>query len=417
MLYKIAMYKYFLALGSNLGKTAENIDTAISKIQNIGCEISKIAPFYKTAPLLPPNANESYNKIFCNTAIEITTNYNPYELLAKIQQIEIEMGREKQHRFWAPRIIDIDILYCEQNGKEICIKDKTLTIPHKEIFNRSFVLDPLSQIAPNLVINKKKVLGERRKQKDLQSAIMAIVNITNNSFCGDGTLDKGLIEAKMQQLLQQRVGFIDIGAESTNPDARQITWQEEIERLQKTNIFSFVRNNYTNGIKFSIDTYHPETAEIAVKNGFNVINDVNGFKDEKMWNIMQQNQNIEAVIMHSLQPNGSKMITMDKNANIVAVLNEWVKKIEDLASGYDIEKDRIIIDYGIGFGKTAEQDLFIINNIEKIDNRGFRVLIGHSNKSFMRLLGANTLEERKIMTKNISGILTKKGVEILRMHL
>ena len=417
MLREISMYKYFLALGSNLGKTIENIDTAILKIQNIGCKIIKIAPFYKTAPLLPQNADESYNKMFCNTAIEIVCNYNHCELLKKTQQIEIEMGREKRHQYWAPRVIDIDILFCEKNGEIVSIQDETLIVPHKEIFNRSFVLDPLSQIAPGLAINNKKVLEERKKLKDLQSTIMAIVNITDNSFCGDGTLDRDAIKAKIQHLLQQRVAFIDIGAESTNPYAKPITWQEEVARLLTADVFDFVKNNHTNGVKFSIDTYHPETAEIAVKNGFNVINDVNGFKDEKMWEVMQKYPNIEAVIMHSLQPNGNKATTIDPNADIIFILAEWVKHIENLASQHNIVKDRIIIDYGIGFGKTAEQDLFIINNVEKIDNRGFRILIGHSNKSFMRLLGTNALEDRKLMTTKISNQLTIKGVDILRLHL
>ena len=410
------MYKYFLALGSNIGEIDKNIDNAIKQLKNIGCKIIKIAPFYHTKPLLPPNADESYNKTFCNTTIEVETNFEPFEMLHKIKQIETIMGREPIHKLWSPRIIDIDILYCEKQGFPVIITTAELIIPHKELFNRAFVLDPLSHIAPNLSINGKNILTESKKQVLRQSAIMAIVNVNNNSFSGDGNIDANINENKIHSLVEQRVAFIDIGAESTNPKSLPISAEEELSRLQIANIFNIIKKYKTNGVKFSIDTYHPETAEFCIKNGFDVINDVNGFKNTRMWKIMQENHNIEAIIMHSIVPNGDKKNVLPEKANIIDILNEWVIDVEKKARENNIDKNRIIIDYGIGFGKTAEQDLFIINNIDKIDNRGFRVLIGHSMKSFMKILGVKTNTERQDMTNKISSLLTKKGVDVLRLH-
>ena len=410
------MYKYFLALGSNIGEIDKNIDNAIQQLKDIGCKIIKIAPFYHTKPLLPQNADESYNKTFCNTAVEIEVNFEPFEMLHKIKQIETIMGREPIHKLWSPRIIDIDILYGEKQGLPVIITTAELTIPHKELFNRAFVLDPLSHIAPNLSINGKNILTESKKQVLHQSAIMAIVNVNNNSFSGDGSIDANINENKIHSLVEQRVAFIDIGAESTNPKSSPISAEEELNRLKTADIFSTIKKYKTNGVKFSIDTYHPETAEFCIKNGFDVINDVNGFKDERMWKIMQENSQSEAVIMHSIVPNGDKKNVLPENANIIAILNEWVIDVEKKARENNIDKNRIVIDYGIGFGKTAEQDLFIINNIDKIDNRGFRVLIGHSMKSFMTILGAKTYTERQDMTNKISSLLTKKGVDVLRLH-
>ncbi|MBQ7552181.1 MAG: dihydropteroate synthase [Rickettsiales bacterium] len=410
------MYKYFLALGSNIGEIDKNIDNAIKQLKNIGCKIIKIAPFYYTKPLLPPNADESYNKIFCNTAVEIEVNFEPFEMLHKIKQIETIIGREPIHKLWSPRIIDIDILYCEKQGLPVIITTAELIIPHKELFNRAFVLDPLSHIAPNLSINGKNILTESKKQLLHQSVIMAIVNVNNNSFSGDGSIDANINENKIHSLVEQRVAFIDIGAESTNPKSSPISANEELNRLKTADIFSTIKKYKTNGVRFSIDTYHPETAEFCIKNGFDVINDVNGFKNTRMWKIMQENSQSEAVIMHSIVPNGDKKNVLPENANIIAILNEWVIDVEKKARENNIDKNRIIIDYGIGFGKTAEQDLFIINNIDKIDNRGFRVLIGHSMKSFMKILGVKTDAERQDMTKKISSLLTKKGVDVLRLH-
>ena len=276
------MYKYFLALGSNIGEIDKNIDNAIKQLKDIGCKIIKIAPFYHTKPLLPQNADESYNKIFCNTAVEVETNFEPFEMLHKIKQIETIMGREPIHKLWSPRIIDIDILYCEKQGLPIIITTAELTIPHKELFNRAFVLDPLSHIAPNLSINRKNILTESKKQLLHQSAIMAIVNVNNNSFSGDGSIDANINENKFHSLAEQRVAFIDIGAESTNPKSSPISAEEELCRLKTANIFNTIKKYKTNGVKFSIDTYHPETAEFCIKNGFDVINDVNGFKNTRM---------------------------------------------------------------------------------------------------------------------------------------
>ncbi len=409
-------FYYFLSLGSNIGNKIKNIDTAIEKLKDIGCKILQIAPYYKTKPLLPDDADKNYNKMFYNTVIEIETNFEPHEFLKKIKQIELKMGRPKKHQHWSPRIIDIDILYCKQGIKPIFIAEKTLSIPHKEIFNRAFVLDPLAQIAPNLVINSKNILSESKKHRQHQSAKMKIININNNSFSGDGITDPMEIEKKIKYLTKKRVAFIDIGAESTNPLAKPISSKEEIDRLKKSNIINTIKKYKTNGVKFSIDTYHPETADFAIKNGFDVINDVNGFKDEKMWNIMQKNNNICAVIMHSIVPNGTKKMCINNNINIIEVLNKWVENVIEKANFYKIDKNRIIIDYGIGFGKTAEQDLFIINNFNKINNNSLLVLIGHSRKNFLKLLGAKNIDDRKKITKKVSLKLTKHGADILRLH-
>ena len=382
------MYKYYIALGSNLGETSKNIDIAIDKIKKQQqIKITKIAPYYFTNPLLPPNADESYYKIFCNTCIEIETMIEPIHLLKILQDIEIEMGRQKQHNYWSPRIIDIDILYCEENGKAVNISTKNLMIPHKEF-------------------------------------IMAIVNITDNSFSGDGVVNAIDVENKIEKLVKNAIPIIDIGCEATNKKARHLTYQEEIERLKTANIFNIINKvkSKTNSTRFSIDTYHPETTEFCLKNGFDIINDVNGFKDERMWKLMQQFPQAECVIMHSLEPHSSdKVVDCDKN--VVNVLNTWTATIKQTASKYSISADRIILDYGIGFGKTSFQSLQILQQVNKIKSYNFRVLIGHSKKSFMSLFAKNendkTLlkaENRVFETLGLSIALQQKGVDILRVH-
>lgn len=419
------MYKYYIALGSNLGETSKNIDTAIDKIKKQQqIKITKIAPYYFTNPLLPPNADESYYKIFCNTCIEIETTKEPLQLLQILQNIEIEMGRQKQHQHWSPRIIDIDILYCEENGKAVNISTKNLIIPHKELFNRAFVLDPLAQLNSTLKINGKSVIKTAKKHKNHQAVIMAIVNITDNSFSGDGVVNAIDVENKINKLVENAIPIVDIGCEATNKKARHLTYQEEIEKLKTANIFNIINKvkRKTYSTRFSIDTYHPETAEFCLKNGFDIINDVNGFKDERMWKIMQQFPQAECVIMHSLEPHASdKVVGGDKN--VVNVLNTWTATIKQKASKYCILADRIILDYGIGFGKTSLQSLQILQQVNKIKSYNFRVLIGHSKKSFMSLFAKNENDKTLLQPQNrvfetlgLSVALQQKGVAILRVH-
>ena len=107
------MYIYYLSLGSNLGNIKHNINICIDKISNVeGIKLLKVAPYYFTEPLLPQDADESYFKIYCNTCIKIETSIEPFDLLKITQNIETKLGREKEHKYWSPRVIDIDIIYC-----------------------------------------------------------------------------------------------------------------------------------------------------------------------------------------------------------------------------------------------------------------------------------------------------------------
>jgi 2-amino-4-hydroxy-6-hydroxymethyldihydropteridine diphosphokinase len=127
----------FLSLGSNLGDKPQNLEKAYSLIEeNIGKILQK-SPIFETEAW----GNKNQDSFF-NSAIEIQTEYYPFELLTKIQEIEINVGRVKSEK-WGPRVIDIDILYFEK----FQIKTDNLTIPHPFIHFRRFVLKPLSMIA------------------------------------------------------------------------------------------------------------------------------------------------------------------------------------------------------------------------------------------------------------------------------
>jgi len=143
----VSMSRTYLGLGSNKGDREENLKRAVVLIKN-KCRLLDYSSIYQTSPV--GYTDQPY---FLNMVIKIDSeSYTPLNLLVLMKDIEKRMGRKKAFR-WGPRLIDIDILYIEG----ISVKSKILTIPHKEMFNRNFVLIPLSEITDYLIISGRKV--------------------------------------------------------------------------------------------------------------------------------------------------------------------------------------------------------------------------------------------------------------------
>ncbi len=134
--------KAFIGVGSNIGEKIENCMKAISLLDSIeGCSVIKRSSFYKTEPV-----GYKDQDWFINCVVMIETELSPYELLEKLKEIELSMGREKGVR-WGPRIIDLDILLYE----DTVIDSDELTIPHLLMHKRRFVIVPLNEIAPDFI--------------------------------------------------------------------------------------------------------------------------------------------------------------------------------------------------------------------------------------------------------------------------
>lgn len=396
----------YLAFGSNLGNKTENIKSAINKLSEYKIKFLKIAPLYENPAFLTPESDDEFNIPYYNTVAEIETDLNPFELLALIKKIESELDRDLTiKKKYASRTIDIDII----KYHDVVLCSDQLTIPHKEFLNRPFVLSPFSYLNP-------EILSISKKQKFHIPVLMGIVNITNDSFSGDGLYHEDDIINKIDNLLSENIGIIDIGAESTRPNAITLDSNEEIQRLLK--IFKIIKeksNNYFT--KFSIDTYHYETAKVAIESGFKIINNVGGLNDSRMLNLLKLNPDVEMILMHNLSIPADPNIILNKSLNPISEIKNWIKKIELICEKNNIDKSKIIIDPGIGFGKNKFQSLKIIQNIKEITKSSFRILIGHSRKSFMNIFASNIVAQNKdIETIAISLQLMNSGVDILRVH-
>lgn len=415
----------FFALGSNVDDREEFILSAIFYLRKI-CKIIKISNIYESKAW--GNTNQAS---FLNFCIKATTNLTPIELLNAVKEIEIKVGRIKREH-WGPREIDIDILFYN----DLIIEQKDLNIPHPYIIERSFFLKPLADLEPNFIHPKNgkliKELNSRVSDKDLtlynplfkklhlesSTLVMGIINLTKDSFSNDGLLsetnyEKVLIE-KLEKQLNEGATIIDIGAESTKPGFEQISIESEIEII--TNAIKIIRAK--SKCLISVDTRNSKTAKIALNSGADMINSVAGRFDQQMFTVVKE-YNCPFVLMH----NSSDRAVVSKDHFSISshtdIIKEVFTELELLvgqALNFGINKNNLIIDPGIGFGKTVKENLELINKLEVFNRLKLPILFGASRKSFIGKTLNLEVNERLYPSIAVQTIAQIKGARIIRTH-
>ena len=242
--------------------------------------------------------------------------------------------------------------------------------------------------------------------------IQGILNITPDSFSDGGLyLNPKKAFNKAIKLLNDGCDIIDIGGESSRPGSNPISSQEEIDRIIP------VVENIKNEVEclISVDTYKADVASEAIKYGANIVNDISGLShDPDMIDLVVKN-NIPVILMH-MQGDPKSMQKNPSYHNVIDEISTFFKKqIEKLIiKGFPL--DKIILDPGIGFGKTLQHNLKILKNIDIICNLGHHTLIGTSRKSFIDDI-LNCPPEKRLegtISSNLYAII--KGVKIIRVH-
>lgn len=408
--------KYYLGLGSNLGNRRDHLEKAITQINELLRPDSiRVSTVYETPALLDNLQRGEWNNPYLNLALELECNIAPTDILKICQNIEKNFGRKSEVR-WAPREIDIDIL-C-YNGEHI--NDDSLRVPHPELERRAFVLDPLKDLNPNLKLKSGlTALSQARNHPQHSPLWMAIVNLTPDSF-SDGkvgtSLNEQILRSEITQLIDQNVNIIDIGGESTRPGATPVSVEEELDRVQEFLEFLKVQlNGKWVRPRVSIDTRHYNTAVQAVEMGAQIINDVSGLSDERMIPLISQS-GCDYVLMHSLSVPANPMQIIPTGLDLFDELRRWFDaKISTLIKG-GVHLDQIILDPGIGFGKSSLQSQELMKHISFLYGFGCRVLIGHSRKSFLSTFIKAAPNERDIDSIGVSLAMIQSGVDILRVH-
>ena len=231
--------------------------------------------------------------------------------------------------------------------------------------------------------------------------VIGIINSTNDSFTGDGIFENN---ERLQFLLKtaeaKEIKILDVGGVSTKPGFKQVSYEQELKRL------NFFVSNYFGKFKLSVDTMNYEIARYALENNFEIVNDVSGFNDLKMIQLIVEKA--PKIILVHTHPNSSDIQEKMNYKDVVKEVRDHLEeKIEKLIS-LGVDKNKISIDPGLGFGKSMEDSQKLFTNLESFCF-GFPLIVGYSKKKFAQNLDMTDEE--------LYNYCIDSGVSLVRLHI
>ena len=406
-----------LSLGSNKGDRQANLVAGIKRLADTELVVKGISPVVESPALLPQGAPSEWNRPYLNIVAKgvVVQQFDTFYKISKA--IQEELGPRGESK-WAPRNLDIDIL--AWGSSTITLNHSTL--PSRDVFLRPFVISPLIHLDPSIRIpvdgGLKAFDISQKCELDFHIPLwMGIVNVTPDSFSDGGTnFDLDAIEKNVKRMIECGVNIVDVGAESTRPNARPLSHEEEWDRLQEP--LQVVKNLIGNQIlrpKLSIDTYHAKTAERALAAGVDVINDVSGLETESMIRLAKESD-AQFIAMHSVTVPVNPDASIPQSSNPVEFIKDWIVRQQQRWEIAGLNLDKIVVDPGIGFGKSSLQSLDLMRSTKELRQLGQRVLVGHSRKRFMRTFTKFPSADLDFETVGASLNLCEQGVDILRVH-
>lgn len=249
------------------------------------------------------------------------------------------------------------------------------------------------------------IIGNRVFDAEHRTYIMGILNVTPDSFSDGGKfnqMDAALYHA--EEMIRDGADIVDVGGESTRPGHTVISDDEEISRVAP--VIEAIKSRFD--IPVSIDTYKGKVTEAALKAGADLVNDIWGFKfDHKVAELTAQ-YGAACCLMH----NRSEPTYQDYLNDVVADLKECVRIAKDVG----ISDDKIILDPGVGFGKTYQMNLEIINHVDMLHSLDFPILLGTSRKSVIGQTLNLPTDQRVEGTLATTVVGVLKGCAFVRVH-
>jgi dihydropteroate synthase len=250
------------------------------------------------------------------------------------------------------------------------------------------------------------VLGER-------TLLMGVLNVTPDSFSGDGLkLDVAAAVARALEMQSVGADIVDIGGESTRPGAEWLSADEELRRVLP--VLKVLRGKLT--IPISIDTNKSEVAEAAAEAGAEIINDVTALRRDPRIAEVARRRKLPLILMH-MRGEPRTMQTAPFARNVMLDVTAGLKKAAALARRAGIPKSQIVLDPGLGFGKSFDQNYELIARLSGLARLGYPLLIGPSRKGFIgRTLGGIPENERIFGTAAAVTACILQGAHIVRVH-
>ncbi|RVX68648.1 hypothetical protein B0A52_07075 [Exophiala mesophila] len=452
------LHRAVISFGSNLTKESRitNIESALKHIKDSGLQITKTSHLYETKPMYYDD-----QEAFLNGVCEVETTLPPLDLLDLLQGIESRLGRVRSIRN-GPRTIDLDVLLYDNDH----IKHDRLHVPHPLMLEREFVLRPLCDILPDLILppsfcpntstrsirqhfesltpkdpsmSSVTVVGigsahghgglVRSQDPNRRTLVMAILNATPDSFSNTKLSNfESSPSARRQhldQLITAGLDLLDIGGQSTRPGATFISAEEELARVMPWITAMRAQSCHT-AIPISVDTFHSLVARESIRAGADIINDVSaGALDDRMLATVAELG--KTIILMHMRGNPQTMTTLtDYPEGVVSgVRQELAQRVRDaLAAG--IYPWRIILDPGIGFAKDEGQNLELLRHLHDLrsppldgidDLSNFAWLVGTSRKGFIgKITDISEPDQRQYGTAATVMASIAGGADMVRVH-
>ena len=241
--------------------------------------------------------------------------------------------------------------------------------------------------------------------------VMGILNITPDSFSDGGMyLDSNAALKRADKMIEEGVDIIDIGGESTRPGSETVSADEELKRI--TPIIEGIKK--ISDIAISIDTYKPEVMKEVIDMDIAMINDIYALQKPNAIDLIKKS-NVGVCLMH-MQGTPKTMQLNPTYKNVVSEVISFLEERANLIVNEGINKSRIILDPGFGFGKTFEHNIDLLQNIESFQSLNLPILVGLSRKSFIRKILNGDHDDHLSGSISAAILSVLKGAKILRVH-
>lgn len=439
----------YIAFGANMDNPIDTFRRACSSLNLGGIHVKNLSPIYRSYPMYYKDQDFFYNAV---AACE--TKLNPQSLLRELKKIELNDFGRNTAISKGPRVLDLDILLY---GKTI-LNDTDLQIPHQDMLNRTFVLRPLLDIAPDVthpvttepiayhlralpssnehqissvvtqvipaVRNGKLVplLNVDPVSHTLPTLIMAVVNVTPDSF-SDGHVDSlDTVVARSLDHIKAGAHILDIGGLSTRPGHKECGVEEECRRVV-TALRAIRAHPDLATTPISVDTYRHEVALAALDHGADMLNVVfAGSLDPEIFDVAARNK-CPIILSHGRgRPDTMDSLAIYEGAaSVVTDVGAELLKAVRLAEAAGVMRFQIILDPGLGFAKSLIHNLELVRNFKFLKRQpgldSFPWLVGPSRKRFVgSITGELKPKQRVIGTAVAATSLIEQGADIIRVH-
>ncbi|WP_152020179.1 dihydropteroate synthase [Aliarcobacter butzleri] len=256
-----------------------------------------------------------------------------------------------------------------------------------------------------------KSLKDYVKEQNYPTKIMGVLNANEDSFFKNSRFDNSEACQKIEKMIEDGANIIDIGAVSSRPGSLPVSENIELDRL-KDIVQTIYQNKYYEKVDFSIDSFSPKVIEYVLNHGFKIVNDITGLENDEVCKLVSK-YNAQAVIMH-MQNNQTNMQEAPFYEDVIVEIDDFFTKRLEKVKSFGV-KD-IVLDVGIGFGKTLEHNLLLLKNLEHFKHFGYELLIGASRKSMIDKIIPTEVLDRLPGTLAIHLESIRNGASIIRCH-